>query len=68
MYNTWPHNFENARKTVEQQQAELAQKDKAKELYERALQEVGIIESELDHTNSEMVRKELENQLQYLKR
>jgi hypothetical protein len=43
-------------------------KDKAKELYERALQEVGILESELDHTNSEMVRKELENQLQYLKR
>lgn len=44
------------------------QKDKAKELYERALQEVGILENELDHNNSEMVRKELENQLQYLKR
>jgi hypothetical protein len=44
------------------------QKDKAKELYERALQEVGILESELDHNNSEMVRKELENQLESLKR
>ena len=47
---------------------ELVGDDKAaaKELYERALQEVGIIESELNHKNSQEMRHELENQLDSL--
>jgi hypothetical protein len=47
---------------------ELVGDDKAaaKELYERALQEVGIIESELNHKNSQDMRYELENQLDSL--
>lgn len=47
---------------------ELVGDDKAsaKELYERSLQELGIIESELNHKNSQDMRHEIENQLDSL--
>ena len=56
--------------TIKNKAMELVGDDtsSAKELYERALQEVGILEDELDHNNSLMVRNELENQLESLKR
>jgi hypothetical protein len=56
--------------TIKNKAMELVGDDtaSAKELYERALQEVGILEDELDHNNSLMVRNELENQLESLNR
>jgi hypothetical protein len=47
---------------------ELVGDDKAsaKELYERALQEVGIIEAELNHKNSQDMQYEIKKQLELL--
>ena len=47
---------------------ELVGDDKAsaKELYERSLQELGIIEADLNHKNSQDMRHEIENQLDSL--